>query len=60
VVGFTDFITEDTVREARAVLQNPDLVTEMVEHNYALGRRYYSYTTLEKRLVALLSEVLGD
>lgn len=60
VIGFTDFITEDTVRQTQAVLRDPDLAAEMVEHNYELGRRYYSYHTLEKRLVALMSEALGD
>jgi glycosyltransferase involved in cell wall biosynthesis len=60
VIGFTDFLTEDCVTEARDVLNDPDLAAEMVEHNYELGRRYYSYRTLEKRLVALMSEALGD
>lgn len=60
VIGFTDFITEDTVHRAQNVLRDPDLAAEMVEHNYELGRRYYSYQTLEKRLVALMSECLGD
>jgi glycosyltransferase involved in cell wall biosynthesis len=60
VIGFTEFITEEAVRQTEAVLQNPDLAAEMTEHNYELGRRYYSYTTLEKRLVALMNETLGD
>lgn len=60
VIGFTDFINEDTVRQAQEVLSDPDLVADMVEHNYELGRRYYSYSTLEKQLVALMSESLGD
>jgi glycosyltransferase involved in cell wall biosynthesis len=60
VIGFNEFITDETVRQTEAVLQNPDLAAEMTEHNYELGRRYYSYTTLEKRLVALMNETLGD
>ena len=60
VIGFQDFITQDCVRHARDVLRNPDLVAEMADHNYELGRRHYSYRTLEKRLVALISECLGD
>lgn len=59
VISFDDFITEDTVRQARRVLHNPDLVAEMADHNYELGRRYYSYRVLEQRLVALLNECLG-
>ena len=59
VIGFDDFIDEDTVRHARAVLDDPSLATEMVEHNYELGRRYYSYRTLRNHLVSLMSECLG-
>jgi len=60
VVGFQDFITQDCVRHAQEVLRDPDLAAEMADHNYELGRRHYSYRTLEKRLVALISECLGD
>jgi glycosyltransferase involved in cell wall biosynthesis len=60
VIGFEDFITDACVRQARAVLLDPGAAAEMVEHNYALGRRHYSYTALEKRLAALLSEHFGE
>jgi len=59
VIGFEDFITDETVQQARAVLLDPTTATEMTAHNYELGRRYYSYRVLESRLVALLSEWLG-
>ncbi len=60
VLGFQNFITQDCVRHVREVLRDPDLAAEMAEHNYELGRRHYSYRTLEKRLVALISACLGD
>ena len=59
VIGFEDFITDETVEHAREILLNPARAREMVEHNYELGRRYYSYRTLRSRLIALLSECLG-
>jgi len=55
VIGFEDFITEDTVRQARTALSDADLVAEMTHYNYELGRIYYSYRTLENRLTALIS-----
>lgn len=58
VIGFEDFITEETVRQVRAVLQDPGLAAEMTQRNYELGRIYYSYHTLEQRLTALVSERL--
>jgi glycosyltransferase involved in cell wall biosynthesis len=59
VIGFDDFIDERTVRQARAVLQDPALAAEMVQHNYELGARYYSCRTLERRLAALVDQCLG-
>lgn len=59
VIGFGDFITDDTVRQAEQVLQNPQWATEMTEHNYELGRRYYSYRILEARLRVLIDQCLG-
>jgi len=59
VVGFEDFVTEETVRQARAIMCDPALAAEMAEHNYELGRRYYSYCVLEKSLVMLLNQIFG-
>ncbi len=35
------------------------LVEEMVQHNYELGKRYYSYSVLRQKLKALLSNCFG-
>jgi glycosyltransferase involved in cell wall biosynthesis len=60
VVEFGDYITEDTVLWARELLENPDLVAEVVEHNYETARQYYSYANLERVLAALVSLSVGD
>jgi len=59
VIGFVDFITDETVEQARAVLLDTALVEEMVEYNYELGRRFYSYSVLESHLVVLLRQIAG-
>jgi len=59
VIEFGDFISEETVKQATEVLSNPDMVEKNIDRNYELGRRYYSYRTLEYRLVALVNESLG-
>jgi glycosyltransferase involved in cell wall biosynthesis len=59
VIGFEDFIHEGTVQQAEAVLRDPALAADMADHNYELGRRYYSYRTLKSQLVALLNACLG-
>jgi len=58
VVHFTDYIDAATVQEVRDLLEDPDAVAQMVEHNFELGRRYYSYRTLKRRLILLLDEAL--
>jgi glycosyltransferase involved in cell wall biosynthesis len=58
VIGFDDFIGEDTVRQVRQALSDAGVVAEMTGHNYELGRIYYSYRTLENRLAGLISERL--
>jgi glycosyltransferase involved in cell wall biosynthesis len=60
VIAFEDFITWEIVHKTRTVLDNPDMVNDMVDHNYELGRRYYSFSVLERRLATLLNECLGE
>jgi glycosyltransferase involved in cell wall biosynthesis len=60
VIEFDGFITDDTARQVRQVLQEPDLAREMTEHNYRLARRHYSYATLERRLQTLLTDCFGE
>ena len=59
VIGFDDFISDYTVGQALAVLQDPGMSAEMAEHNYNLGRRFYSFRSLERNLVNLLGETMG-
>ncbi len=59
VIVFNSIIGDDTIRQTQAVLRDPALAQEMVEHNYELGRRHYSYRVLENHLVNLLRECLG-
>lgn len=59
VIGFDDFIDDDAVRQARAVLDDAPMAAAMVNHNYELGVRYYSYRVLERRLAVLLDQCLG-
>jgi glycosyltransferase involved in cell wall biosynthesis len=59
VIGFGDFINQETVQEAERVLRNPNLRKEIVEQNYELGHQYYSFHVLERRLTTLINECLG-
>jgi mannosylglucosylglycerate synthase len=58
VIQVDEFVDEAAVKQARDVLASPDLAAEMCERNFALGRRYYAFHTLERRLAVLLDECL--
>ncbi|OGO34045.1 MAG: glycosyl transferase family 1 [Chloroflexi bacterium RBG_16_57_11] len=60
VIEFDGYITEDTLQHAHQILENPQLAKEMAEHNYRLGRRYYSYSVLGRRLQTLLADCFGE
>lgn len=59
VIEFGDFITEDTVLKTKNLLLNPKLAEEMCAINYKIACNHYSYSNLEKLLVALYSISLG-
>lgn len=54
VVEFTGFITEETVAHVSKVLLEPEYVAQITEHNYNLGKEFYSFAILERELHALL------
>jgi len=59
IIAFTDFITDNCVQRAEQVLRDPALADEMCKQNFEIGRRHYSYRTLETRLETVLNERLG-
>ncbi len=50
VVEMDDFVSNETIRRTVEVLDNPSLAEKMVEVNYDLALKYFSYTNLEKKL----------
>jgi mannosylglucosylglycerate synthase len=59
VVEFDGFISDSTLSDVRRVLLDRDLAAAWAEENYALAKRYFSYTMLELRLHALLADCFG-
>ncbi|MBK9710113.1 MAG: glycosyltransferase family 4 protein [Kouleothrix sp.] len=59
VIEFDGYMTDETVRQTRDLLENPALVQELAEHNYQLARRYYSYGVLERSLKMLIVDLFG-
>ncbi|TET31160.1 MAG: glycosyltransferase, partial [Anaerolineales bacterium] len=60
VIGFDDFIEDETVKKAMEILEDPSIGEEMAEHNYQVARRHYSYRILETSLAAILNQCMGS
>jgi glycosyltransferase involved in cell wall biosynthesis len=51
------YLTQEVVDEVRRILDNPAHRKVMVEHNYQVALRYYSYTELRRCLRNLLGNI---
>ena len=58
-IEFNGFITEDSIRQVQQLLADGLAVNEMVETNYQIARRHYSYAILQYHFQALLTELFG-
>ncbi len=56
IIGFDEFLTRQTIDHARAVLKDPALAGQMVEHNFELGRQHYSYEVLRHCLHRIVEQ----
>jgi glycosyltransferase involved in cell wall biosynthesis len=59
IIAFDEFISDETLDQVRRVLDDPALAADIGDHNYELGRRFYSFRTLERRLSLLVQDALG-
>jgi mannosylglucosylglycerate synthase len=60
VIELDGYVTKEAVRQTREVLESPAKQEAMAAHNYGLGRRYFSYSVLERRLGDLIADLLGS
>ncbi|MGD2187331.1 MAG: glycosyltransferase family 4 protein [Desulfobacterales bacterium] len=56
VIEIDGYVTDKAVEQTKKVLDNPDLCKEMVDHDYELAKKYFSYTVLERILRHYLIE----
>jgi glycosyltransferase involved in cell wall biosynthesis len=59
VIEMDGYVSEQTVRETRKVLDNPDLKERLAAHNYEVAAAYYSFDKLYDELGSLLSRTTG-
>jgi glycosyltransferase involved in cell wall biosynthesis len=59
-IWFDGFISTNTLKVVRQVLQDPVQAQAWAEENYQLAKRYFSFTVLERRLQSILADCLGQ
>ena len=59
VIEIDGYVTDDVIRQAREVLENPELSKKMVEKNYEIATRCYSYSVLEQKLKNLIFDSIS-
>ena len=56
VIEIDGFVTSQAVEKAKQILANPDLCQAMVDHNYELGKKFFSYAVLHQGLRNFMRE----
>lgn len=59
VITMNGYMTRDVVHKVRAVIDDPAHRERIVEHNFELGKRFFSYAVLRRKLRALVTNVTG-
>ena len=59
LIVMNGFVTDRVVKQVREVLESPERRDRMVDHNYAVATRHYSYEVLRKRLAFLIANFFG-
>ena len=56
VIEIDGYVSDRAVRKTRGILNNAKQCQKMVDHNYRIATRYFSYATLHKKLTNLISD----
>lgn len=60
VIEMNGYINEKVINNVKKAISNRKLNKEMVDHNYELGKRYYSYSVLRQKLKNLILDCFGE
>lgn len=59
VITMNGYMTRDTVAKVQRVIDDAEYRQDMVELNYELSKRFFSYAVLRRKLRALVTNVTG-
>jgi glycosyltransferase involved in cell wall biosynthesis len=53
------FVTSGVLKQVRRILSDREYRQEMVDHNYSLARKFYSYSALRRNLRTIITSLTG-
>ncbi|MCP4746390.1 MAG: glycosyltransferase family 4 protein [Desulfobacteraceae bacterium] len=59
LVVMDGFLTKNTIKKVREILESQELKEKIVNHNYEIAKKHFSYSILRKRLGYLLGIFFG-
>ncbi|NQU23595.1 MAG: glycosyltransferase family 4 protein, partial [Candidatus Nealsonbacteria bacterium] len=59
VITMNGFLTRSVTEHVNKVIGDETYRREMVDHNYELGKKFFSYSVLKRKLRSLLTEFTG-
>ena len=59
VISMNGFLTRDVVTQVQRVIHNPEYRQQMVDQNFELGKAFFSYAVLRRKLRALITNFTG-
>jgi mannosylglucosylglycerate synthase len=60
VIPMSGYLTAESLAHVRRAIDDADYRQEMVDHNYELGKVYYSYKVLRRKLRTLVYQLTGE
>lgn len=60
VIPMSGYLTAESLAQVRRVIDDADYRKEMVSHNFELGKVYYSYKVLRRKLRTLVYQLTGE
>ena len=55
-VEFDGYVTQAAVEETKKILEDTSLCQEIVDHNYKIAEKFFSFSVLRERLKAYLTD----
>ncbi len=60
VIAMDGYMTKDVVAKVQRIINDPGYRDEMVDYNYEIGKAFFSYSVLRRKLRALVTNFTGQ